>query len=263
MIKNMDKKTERIGRILNALRIYQAITIRELAEALQVSEMTIRRDLRELSRDNAVKLIHGGAILNAGPEASSPASIYSLVTEETLKIDEKKRIGQKAASLIEPQDIIIIDSGSTTEYLAKFIPESMPISVICYSLNNLFEISRKKIDKIIFAGGYFHGNIMMFESQEGVELIRKNRATKAFMAARGVSDKLGVTTANQYEIEMKKAALRSSLYNILLIDSSKFGKVGSAHYADLRDFSAIITDSGISQEYREIIEKLGIQLHVV
>lgn len=245
------------------MKIYQASTIHDLAAQMQVSEMTIRRDLRQLSRENTVRVIHGGVILCPGPEADGPASIYSLVTEETLKIDEKKRIGQKAASLIEPQDIVIIDSGSTTEYLAKFIPESMPITVLCYSLNNLFEVSRKKIQKIIFAGGYFHGNIMMFESAEGVELIRKNRANKAFLAARGVSEKLGVTTANQYEIEMKKAALRSSLYNILLIDSSKFGKVGSAHYADLRDFNLIITDSGIPSEYSEMIDKLGIQLQIV
>jgi DeoR family deoxyribose operon repressor len=186
-----------------------------------------------------------------------------LVTEETLKIDEKKRIGQKAASLIEPQDIAIIDSGSTTEYLAKFIPEAMLITVLCYSLNSLSELSRKRIEKIFFAGGCFHGNIMMFESVEGVELIRKNRASKAFLAARGVSEKLGVTTANQYEIEMKKAALKSSLCNILLIDSSEFGKVRSAHYADLRDFDMIITDSSIPPEYSEIIDRLGIHLQIV
>jgi DeoR family deoxyribose operon repressor len=259
----MDKKQERIGKIMRALKIYQTSSIRELAAQMQVSEMTIRRDLHTLSRENTVKVLHGGVILSAALATTSPASIYSLVTEETLKIDEKKRIGQKAASLIEPQDIIIIDSGSTTEYLAKFIPEAMPITVLCYSLNNLFEVSRKKIERIIFAGGYFHGNIMMFESAEGAELIRKNRANKAFLAARGVSEKLGITTANQYEIEMKKAALKSSLCNILLIDSSKFGQVGSAHYADLRDVNVIITDSGIPQEYVDLINSLGIQLHIV
>ena len=116
---------------------------------------------------------------------------------------------------------------------------------------------------MIFAGGYYHDNSMMFESPEGVALIGRNRANKGFFAAGGVSDKLGVTNSNPYAVDIKQASLASSLEKILLVDSSKFGDIKPAHYAELTDFDSLITDDGIPDEYAELIEKLGIDLIVV
>ena len=259
----MDRRQERVAKIINNLRIYRGTTIRDLAAEMGVSEMTIRRDVQQLSRREIVRVFHGGVILNADYENAGPDSKYSLVTEETVRTAEKKRIGQKAASLINPHDNIIIDSGSTTEFLAKSIPQGSQIAILCYSLNNLVEICYKNLERVVFAGGDFHDNTMTFESPEGVELIRLYRAHKAFFAARGFSDKLGVTTANHYEISMKQAALKSSLSKILLVDSTKFGKVGSAWYAQLTDFDTLITDDGIPPDYRRFIGDLGITLYIV
>jgi DeoR family deoxyribose operon repressor len=103
----------------------------------------------------------------------------------------------------------------------------------------------------------------MFESPEGINLISRTRSDKAFVSAAGVHAELGVTCANPYELETKKAILSSSKTKILLVDSSKFGKTKIAYFADLRDFDMVITDTEIPTEYSTIIKNLDITLITV
>jgi DeoR family deoxyribose operon repressor len=256
-------KNQRIKDIINILRNRNVVNIKELTRKLNVSEMTIRRDLGLLSQDNIVELIPGGAILKPTAESDINGEKYLITNEETRRIREKMRIGQKAVSLIEPNDTILIDVGSTTEYLAKFMREDIPVTILCYALNVLVEIYRKKNCNPIFAGGYYHENTLMFESPEGISLIRRTRVDKAFISAAGVHCDLGVTCANPYELETKKAALSSARTRVLLVDSSKFGKTKIAYFADLKEFDMVITDAEITEEYRGIIEDLGAALQVV
>lgn len=254
-------KNERIKRIINLLQHRNAVTIKELTRMLDVSEMTIRRDLGLLESDNVIQVIPGGAILRAESEPESEK--YFIENEETRRTREKVRIGQKAASMIVPNDTIILDVGSTTEYIAKFIRDDLPVTILCYSLNILVEIYRKKQSNPIFAGGYFHDNTLMFESPEGINLIRKTRADKSFISAAGFHESLGVTCANPYEIETKRAAINSSNTKILVLDSTKFGKTKIAYFADMKDFDMIITDNELSEEYQRIIREAGIKLVLV
>ena len=264
MVFKVERQNARLSKIFNTIKLSNAATIRELAGMLKVSEMTIRRDLAVLAKDNLVKLIHGGAVLNptAGTLHDTSNGRYSLVDQGTYRQAEKMKIGEKAASLIEPNDIIIIDAGSTAEYVAKYLPDDLPITVLCYTLNTLLEVRRKGACRIIFAGGYFHENTQMFESREGLKLISNVRATKSFVAAFGVNKDLGVTTSNHYEMETKRAIMKSSLAKILLVDSSKFGKISSTYYAEINEFDAVITDSEIPPEYEQLIRDLGIALHI-
>ena len=253
-------KNQRIKDIINIIRLKNVVNIKELTKKLHVSEMTIRRDLDLLSQDNIVELIPGGAIFKPSVDLERDEEKYFITHEETRRIREKMRIGQKAASLFEPNDTIIIDVGSTTEYLAKFMREDIPITILCFALNILVEVYRKRNCNPIFAGGYYHENTLMFESPEGINLISRTRADKAFVSAAGVHAELGVTCANPYELETKKAILSSSKTKILLVDSSKFGKTKIAYFADLRDFDMVITDTEIPTEYSTIIKNLDITL---
>ncbi len=256
-------KNQRIKDIINILRLKNVVNIKELTKKLHVSEMTIRRDLDLLSQDKIVELIPGGAIFKPSVDSERDEEKYFITHEETRRIREKMRIGQKAASLIEPNDTIIIDVGSTTEYLAKFMQEDIPVTILCYALNILVEVYRKRNCDPIFAGGYYHENTLMFESPEGIDLISRTRADKAFVSAAGVHAELGVTCANPYELETKKTILSSSKTKILLVDSSKFGKTKIAYFADLRDFDMVITDTEITSEYSTIIKSLDITLITV
>lgn len=256
-------RNQRIKHIVDILRLKTVATIKELSRRLDVSEMTVRRDLNYLAEESVVEIIPGGAIFRTSTERDIEHEKYLITHEGAKKTREKMKIGQKAAALIEPNDTIVLDVGSTTEYLAKFIPIDFPITVLSYALNILVEIYRKKNCTPIFAGGYFHENTLMFSSPGGLDLIRSTRSDKAFISAAGVHDSLGVTCANAYEIETKKAVMATSKTRILLADSSKFGKTRLAHFADLTDFNLIITDSEIPEEYAQRIQDLDISLIVV
>jgi DeoR family deoxyribose operon repressor len=254
-------KNERIKMIVNRLRQKNAVTIKELTSALEVSEMTIRRDLSLLEADDVIEIIPGGAILK--PHEEPDGERYLIDHEETRKTREKVKIGKKAASLIVPNDTIILDVGSTTEYIAKFIRDDLPVTILCYSLNILVDVYRKKGSNPIFAGGYFHKDTLMFVSQEGTALVKKTRADKSFISAAGFHETLGVTTVYPYEIETKKAAISSSNTRILVMDSSKFGVTKAAHFAEIEEFDIVITDSALGEKYRRIVGEAGIELILV
>ncbi|UCF99917.1 MAG: DeoR/GlpR transcriptional regulator [Spirochaetaceae bacterium] len=255
----MSSRRDRLAAIVQILQVQHAATLAELAERLSVSEMTIRRDLNLLARDEIVKVLHSGAILNPGSVGSSR---YSLAEAGAQRRELKMAIGARAATMLAEGDVVIIDGGSTTEYLAKSIPETLRLTVLCWALNILVEVHRRERCSLVFAGGSLHENSLVFESPEGVGMIKRYRANKAFISASGVSEKLGVTCTNAYEIEVKKAAIRSSLDRILLVDSSKYGTIQPAYFADLSEFTAVVTDSGIPPEQAEYIRSLGIALHI-
>ena len=259
----MARNDYRTNFILNRLSVDGFANIKDLSKRLEVSEMTIRRDLKALSMDSVVTLIPGGAVLKRNSPVDIDEEKYLIQTAESVMLEEKIKISRKAASLIKPNDIIIIDTGSTTEKLPKFIPENMPVTIICYTLNVLFNVFENKNWKLVFSGGYFHNNTLMFESPEGIEIIKKIRANTAFIAAAGISEKLELTTPTLYEKNTKRAVIESSDTKILLVDSSKFGKIKISHFADLTDFDIVITDSGISKEWKEIIKNSGVKLYIV
>lgn len=258
----MGEKTARQERLLVFLGKTRFVTIKQLAQNLEVSEMTIRRDIALLEQDNRVRTFYGGVSLST-EDASQGIHSYRIDTELAKKTEIKKRIAQKAASLIESHDAILIDTGSTTSFIVDYIPEESDHTVYCYALNIINSVCEKDSLNVVACGGYFHKNTRMFESEEGASLIRKTKINKAFMAARGVTDTVGITTAEPYEISMKKAALSVSEKKILLVDSSKFGKAWYAKYADLKDIDVIITDSGIKEEHRQMILDNGLTLYTV
>jgi DeoR family transcriptional regulator, deoxyribose operon repressor len=256
------KRQDRIQRIMTILLQHSGATIRELAESLSVSEMTIRRDLDLLAEENQIRLVHAGAIptLDGAPGVSRS---FSLADGEAHRARERQLIGEKGASLVEPGDVIIVDSGSIAEWLARSLPPQLPLTVLCFALNILVHASAGATRNLVLAGGALQPQTLVFESPEGVSLVRRHRAAKAFLTAGGVSDTLGVTCADANEAELKKAAVASSQSRILLVDSGAFGRVTASWYADLSHFDVIVTDSGISLEYVEIIRNLGIALHVI
>jgi len=254
------KQEKRLDDILGILRDGNAASTRELAQKLNVTEMTIRRDLNILSLKNEIRIIHGGAIYTGQKPDSEN---YQFSDEETRYKKEKELIGKKAASLIQHGDTIILDGGSTAERVARHIPADIEITVLCYSLNVINIIYKNKHWKKFISGGFFNDNSLMFEDPLGVSLIKSMRASKAFISATGINNTLGLTCKNISEVETKKAVIASSDSKILIVDSTKFGKVHIAHFADLDDFDVIITDTNIPQKYRDLMLEKKITLYTV
>ncbi len=256
----MERQADRLNAIAKYLRIHNGTTIRELSEVLGVSHMTVRRDLDLLEQQGTVRLFHGGAIYNRSVESQDEE--YSVGAAGARNLDKKRLIGRRAASLVEPGDVIIIDTGTTTEWIARALPVDIPLTILCYNLNVLREVSKMRNIELVLAGGNFHENTLMFESPEGIEIIRRTRATKAFLSAAGVHVSLGVTCLNTYESTTKIAVLRSSLQKILVADSSKLGQVQHAYFADIEDFNILVTDPGADPEQLDAIRRLGVEVMI-
>jgi DeoR family deoxyribose operon repressor len=259
----MSIKNDRINQILSMLKKSGNLSVKEIAATFKVSEMTIRRDLNTLKESHLINRTYGQATLNNQSAAEDNSINYDLSEEKIKQDEEKDKIGRFASSLIIPGDVLIIDSGSTTSKLAKYIPEDVDITVLCYNFEILVELKKKRGVNLILAGGYYHRNDEMFESPQGISLIENIRATKLFISAYGVHEKLGLTCAYSYEVTTKRTVIKSSLMKILLTDSSKFGKVRTAFFAQLEEIDVIVTDSGISQEWKDIIEQTQIKLYIV
>jgi DeoR family deoxyribose operon repressor len=257
----MGIRKNRVKEIQEVIKISISITIGDLAAKFGVSKMTIRRDLDQILSDPKIQLIRGMLIYNTMP--NDDESKYSVISASTLNKEEKERIAEKAKSMLEQNDTIIIDAGSTTELLARIIPKNLKLDVICFSLNIINEVLKNKHCNITLPGGKYYSSSMVFQSKEAIGLLEKTRVKKAFISAYGVNLRLGITCSADFERELKLTSLNSAEQRILLVDSSKFGRVSNIHFADLEDFDLVITDNLLSEEIRQHIRNRGITLFTV
>ena len=259
----MGKKDIRLNEIIKMLKFHKRVELSKLAEAFNVSEMTIRRDLEDLKASNLISNIHGTIVYNEEFVIDDDSNHYFVFQQKGIKDDEKERIAKEASKYVEPGDSIIVDIGTTTSKIVKFIPNNYPITLICFTANTLVDAVKKNFDRLFLGGGYYHPSSQMFESTEIDTYLKDLRASKVFVSAAGISDTLGITCINQYEVETKKSSLNHSNIKILLADSSKFGKVRNGYFAELSDMDIIISDTNLSTEWIEIIKKHNIELKLV
>jgi DeoR family deoxyribose operon repressor len=283
----MNKREVRIVKILQKMKEDPFVSIAELAEIFSVSQMTIRRDLQYIEKNELggrEKRTSGGRELsgNAAPAFSGTVSAslasylsgtgdsgqiprreYTYDYEEVHCVEEKKRINAFAVSLLRPGDVIVLDSGTTAGMMPEMIPDDLPLTVICYSYYIVSKLCDKPNIRLILAGGYYHRNTRIFSSEEGIRFMKQLRAQKVFLCASGIHADMGLTCTDQYIGDLKKAAISMSLEKILITDSTKFGKVDPGFFAAIEDMDRIITDSGISEEWTDLIRAKRIQLDIV
>ena len=256
----MSRKEQRIKDSLQLIKRCKGITIRDIASLTGVSELTARRDVSELVEKRLVNNVHGTIFYNM--EQSGNDS-YLLSIAGSKHQSEKRRIGEYAAKIIQPGEFVIIDNGSTTEQLAASIPVNAEATVLCYNVNVLNNLYQKPNINLLFCGGTFHHQTQMFECPESLEIIRRARASKVFVSAAGVHETLGVTCSSDYELPNKREIIKAGVERILLVDSSKFGRVEPYFFSELNAYERIITDSKLPVEWQQHIRDLGINLVMV
>lgn len=255
----MNKKEARRVKMLNILKETPDISFDGLANLLNVSEMTIRRDTSYLKEQGF--LDDFSRVINQ--EKGKKTIEYIFSNEKILNFEKKEKIAKYAISLIEEQDIIILDSGTTTSLAAAYLPSNIKLTILCYNFQILSHIYDKENLTVIFAGGHLHRKCQIFECSESVKLINRTRANKLFLSVSGIHQSLGLTCSNEYEVKTKEAAMNSSLERILLADSSKFGRVRPGYFAKIDELDMIISDKDLSQEWKDYIRMKKISLILV
>lgn len=257
----MGKKEKRIFDLCNDLVQNPFLEISYLADKYDVSEMTIRRDLKQIEEDHMVNSLHPKNPF-LGASTSFDNSTYDFNAQNSKYAEAKERIAKRAVELIQPNDTIILDTGTTVHQIAQLIPHNMPLTIILYNLNTLPILCNNPNINIILAGGYYHKKSESFESDDNINLIKRLRAAKMFVSTSGVETN-GLTCSNQYEVLTKEAAIQSSIQKILVTDSSKFGVVKSSLFSSLEEMDIVISDDGLSDEWKEYMDEHQIQYELV
>lgn len=257
-------RKSRFSKILDSIIIDGPTKISELANKFYVSEMTIRRDIKELEARDLVELKTGVVSLKTPlDDKVHVAREYSVDEAKNFMFDEKVRIARKVGEIIKENEVIMLDNGSTMQLIAHHIPQDKEYTFITTNFNAFQKLIENDKLTLILTGGLFHRDTSTLESDESIQLINKFRGNRVFISGSGVHSDLGVTCNKMYEMDMKRSLLNSAIKKYLVVDSSKYDLIHAYHFADVSDFDCVITDKGISKEWIEHIESLGIELIIV
>jgi DeoR/GlpR family transcriptional regulator of sugar metabolism len=246
---------ERRSRLLEFVRQRRFASLPELAEQLEVSESTVRRDLEHLERQGSTHRIHGG-VLYAG---SSPKMPHFDARQST-KWAQKRAIAEKAVELIEDGDTILLDGGSTTYEVARLLV-GRPVHVVTTALPvaNLF--ASDSGSDLVLIGGNICPRTGVAQGPYADKMLRMVRVRKAVLGAAGINDE-GVFNNNLLLVETERVMMQAADEVILVADSSKFGRQSLTHLCSLAEVDHLVVDDGISEEWRNKVTTAGIHLLV-
>ena len=249
-------KEERQALILELLMQHDSILVTDLATHLNVSSVTIRKDLTDLEREKKLYRNHGKAIL-IDPYIDN----RNVSEKEKLYVEEKRLIGMKAANLIAPKDSILIASGTTMHALARSIAPADELTVITASMEVSNILASEKNICIIQLGGILRHSSLSVVGKYAENILADFSCSKLFIGVDGIDLDFGITT-NMMEASLNRVMMQTAQKTIVLADSSKFGRRGFSKIADMEDIDHIITDSKIPPSTALRIEEMGIELTI-
>lgn len=250
-------KEERQSIILELLIQHNSILVTDLATHLNVSSVTIRKDLTDLEREKKLYRNHGKAIL-IDPYIDN----RNVSEKEKLYVEEKRLIGMKAASLITPKDSILIASGTTMHALARSIVPADELTVITASMEVSNILASEKNIYIIQLGGILRHSSLSVVGKYAENILADFSCSKLFIGVDGIDLDFGITTTNMMEASLNRVMMQTAQKTIVLADSSKFGRRGFSKIADMEDVDHIITDSRISPSTALRLEEMGIEVTI-
>lgn len=231
------------------------VTVQDLAEQLEVTGATIRRDLRIMEGENLLRRNHGGASL-----VHEKVIELSLTDRSLICPDEKARIAAAAAAILGENDSMGVTSGSTIEAFVRQLQHKGPIKVVTPSIRLGVLLMEKMDVDLRILGGRIVPNSMSTRDEYSIQGLRNVRCSKLFFSCDGFSIEDGVTSAFVEEAHLTESMMNIAQQRILLTDSSKIGKCGFGRICGLEDVDTLITDSGISESLKAKIEALGVDV---
>ena len=238
-----DRRSVRVDTLAQALTGSGVLHLRDAAQLLGVSEMTVRRDVTGLPERFSYL---GGYILPR--TADGP---YVMAEELGTHAADKNAVCALAADMIEDGDTLFVDCGTTMPHLARHLPPALTVTVVCFALNVAVPFSLMPNVRLIVLGGLYYPSSESFSVDDSLVTLDRLGINKAFISAGGVHADKGVSCSNFHEIAVKQAVLRRAVHRTLVIDGSKLGKVRPAPFAELGAFDAVITTEAPEAAARE------------
>ena len=222
-----------------------------LAEALAVSEVTIRTDLGVLEQNGKVSRIHGGAVL------ASPLRSQGFQNRTHVNEDKKRWIARHAADLVEDFDSIILDASTTAYHMAEYLAPRQGLTVFTNGVEVAYRLAENPTNQVVLTGGLLRLHTDSVGGQFGENLLGNVKVRKAFLSGTGWSTALELMDDDLFEAQIKKAMVNHAETLIVLIDSTKFSKQGLAAFADISQIARVVTDDQIKDRDLSRLQQTG------
>ncbi len=242
---------ERRNKLAQILIAEGSVKVGKLAEMFGVSTETIRKDLIYLDEKGIATKGHGGAIASGNILAIE----QPLARKNTEHLDIKDKISHVAVQLVPEKGVVILDTGSTVQCVAKALVVKSRLTIISNAINIVQPLSGTDND-IFLVGGKFRSSSLATVGMWGVNAFQSLNADIVFLGTDGLKHRNGPCTASYEEAEIKSAMVKSSRLRVVVSDSTKFNSSGLFQFCDWSDIDYFITDSGIPEMELKKLENL-------
>lgn len=255
-MRDTSRRRQEIIGMLNAEGSTQVLS---LSEQFGVSTQTIRKDLAFLEQRGVLVRCYGGAVA-AG--VMNVADERPVDAKRGLHTSEKERIGRLAASMIQPGDAIILDSGTTTAEIARFLPEKSDIIVLTNDAFILNQLMRREDIDIVLLGGRLRRKNMAFYGGQTESALDSFQVDRLFLGVDGIDLQRGITTHFEGEAVLNRKMARVARQIVAVTDSSKFGRTCLHRIMGIEEVDVLLTDAGAPEESLEQARKLGCEVRI-
>jgi DeoR/GlpR family transcriptional regulator of sugar metabolism len=249
--------TDRQIQILQYIQRQQRISVAEICELFAVSEATARRDLDTLAEDGKVQRVHGGAIALAPAPPEQP-----ILQRQDEQAQEKVRIGQAAAQLVNEGETIFLGSGTTVLEVARNLGRDRKLTVITNSLPVVNALAGNEEITLICLGGMLRDSELSFIGHITEQALAEVRADKVFIGTRAISLEHGLTHEYLPETMTDRAILKSGQEIFVVADHTKFGRAATVLLAPLESIHTLVTDPATPPDFLDALRDRGIRVVV-
>lgn len=251
--------SQRRLQISELVRQHGSVQVASLAQRFGVSMQTVRKDLRYLAERGVMARAYGGAIDSSVVGTSGATAEPHYEAKRTSHLDEKRRIGQRAAALVKAGDTIAIDSGTTAIQLAESLP-NIEVTVVTNDFGVLGALAPKTNINIVMLGGELRRKNMAFYGGLTVEALGALHVDMLFLGVDGLDLERGITTHYEPEAMLNRKMVEAARVVVAITDSSKFGKICLHRIVPVGDLNVLITDRGAPDDIVQAAEQLGFEL---
>lgn len=250
----VSERTDREQYILDLLGKDGTLSVTALSRDLGVSEVTIRANLKTLEQQGLLSRTWGGA---------KPTSMLNVIDRVKVNEQEKERIAQTAAAQVRDDDRIMIEAGTTTALIAKYLTGRRGVQIVTNSLLLLtYARANRELD-VLLTGGEFLRDTESLVGPTALDMVHKFNARIAFVGTDGFTADRGITTRYAQGAAVSTAMARQSEEVWLVADSSKYGRAGFVNVLEMSDLAGIITDKGLTPESKEVLEGTALTVQTV
>ncbi|GAA4232158.1 DeoR/GlpR family transcriptional regulator of sugar metabolism [Streptosporangium album] len=248
---------ERRQRILELVRANGAVSLRELAQSVQSSEVTVRRDLRALEAEGLLNRHHGGATL---PGELSREPTYSQKTQ--MAAAEKRAIADLAVSLVEDGDAIVVGAGTTTQDFARRLSRVTELAVVTNSLLVAQALADSPRVEVVMTGGTLRGPIHALVGSAAERSLAGLRVRRAFISGNGLTAERGLSTPNMQVASVDRALAAAAEEVVVLVDHTKVGLDTMVQTVPTEEITHLVTDDEAPREVLDDLAGRGVRIHV-